>query len=594
MIQPRPYQEEAHTALWEFLHNPDNYRKNPLIVEATGLGKSLNIAMFIWHMLAEYPNVRIMQLTHVKELIDSNVKELLALWPEAPVGVYSAGLNQRDTYAQVTFAGIQSVYKIPEAFGVVDFVIVDEAHLISPNSETMYGTFLDALRKKNPHLVVIGYTATPFRLKSGMLTDPGGMFDEIVYDIGSGESFNKAIEDGYLIRPVPTATDIKVNDANIGISGGEFKNSDASAALEEQNILERAVAYTVKTAFQEQRQRALIFAQSIEHAELLAQMFTDNGYPTKAVHSKRSDRDEVLAAHRRGDLWGVTNQGVLTTGYNDPAIDLLVALRLTRSPGLWVQMVGRCTRPVWLPGYDISTKEGRLASIAASHKQDARVLDFVGNTERLGPINYPNVPKRRGKGGGPAPVRVCPQCQPNTFHHTSVQVCPLCGYVWPKQVKLRPKASDAELVAASKPEKPKHDDKVFPVNSVTIVRHAGRNGKLDTLCATYRCGRQMFKEWLGFEHQPRTYPRIKAERWWMQHTDNSFPIPADVEEAVSRANEVHAPKSIKVRFTPKKYPQVIGYDFEGHKFVVDTDPNALQNKKRAALQFNVATGLNLG
>jgi len=70
----------------------------------------------------------------------------------------------------------------------------------------------------------------------------------------------------------------------------------------------------------------------------------------------------------------MVNVGVLTTGFDFPEIDLIIMLRPTNSPVLWVQMLGRGTRP-------------------ADGKENCMVLDFAGNTPRLGPINDPMIPK---------------------------------------------------------------------------------------------------------------------------------------------------------------------------------------------------------
>lgn len=598
MKKPRDYQQNAHNATLAYIHDPENHTggvatkgkgpKYPLVVEATGLGKSLNISMFIWHMLTMYPHLRMMQLCHVKELVEGNYRELLGMWPAAPAGVYAAGLNRKDTRSQVTFAMINSVAKRAPTFGHVDFVLIDEAHRLSPNDAAMYTRFLDGLRAANPKLVVIGYTATDYRMQGGRLTDMG-LFDDVVYDMGSGESFLWAVNEGYLIMPVPVDPGFQVDDSAISITSGDFTTSEASAALHEQDIIERAVDFSVMMAQEQGRRCALIFAQSIDDSELIADMFTYKGYPTEAVHSKRSDRDEVLRAFKAGELWGVTNKDILTTGFNNPNIDLMVTLRLTRSPGLWVQMVGRTTRPVWLPGYDISTKEGRWASILASHKQTALVLDFCGNTMRLGPINYPNLPARRGKGGGEPPVRTCDgttdegrekgmRCSPATIHHVSVKVCPYCGYEWPQESNLKATASDAALVSATNPlglpvpKKIEKEFEVFGVHEMTAVRHEGKkdqdgNKKPDTVKVTYRSGYQSFHQWVCFAHGKKTFPRRMAEEWWKAHGGKGE-APTDIDEAVDAVGGLTMPKFIKV-WVNTRYPEIEDYDFKGHKFVID-------------------------
>lgn len=606
---PRGYQALAHDSLWSYLHTPATFGKNPLVVMATGLGKSLNIAMALWHLKSKYSGVRAMCLAHVAGLVQGNYRELKQLWPAAPAGVYAAGLGERDTRSDITYAMINSVANRAASFGHQDFIFIDEAHRLSDNDASLYGRFIADLRKINPKLIVVGFTATDYRAKGGRLTDMG-LFDEVVFDIGSGESFVWAVQQGYLILPVPTDPGFELDESGIGLLGGEYKDNEAAAALEAQNIIERAVDYSIQLARNEGRKRALIFNQSIEHADLTAEMFTYKGYETHAYHSRSgSGKDELLEMHKRGGCWGLTNKDILTTGHNDPHIDLLVGLRLTRSPGLWVQMVGRTTRPIWLPGYDISTMEGRWASILASGKHTARVLDFTGNTNRLGPINYPHVPGPRKKGSGPAPVRTCKKCEPWTFHHCSVKECPHCGFVWPVETNIHTEASDSVLVSATNPfgfpvTKPK--PKIFEVWSVhdmTVSHNVGKQTKdgdgnvvekkLDTLMVSYRCGTNAVKTWVCIGHGNGSFPRRKAIEWWEAH-GGLDPVPTTVEDAVERNDELHMPMFLKVDVSGS-YPQLEGYDFEGYRFeepdlnnllappkVFEREPDPYESMKRTS------------
>jgi DNA repair protein RadD len=89
----RPYQAQALTALESYWAAGGG---NPLIAMATATGKSLIIAWLIRDVLQRYPDLRILVLTHVQELLGQNLKHLLALWPDAPVGVNCAALGRRD------------------------------------------------------------------------------------------------------------------------------------------------------------------------------------------------------------------------------------------------------------------------------------------------------------------------------------------------------------------------------------------------------------------------------------------------------------------------------------------------------------------
>lgn len=563
MKKPRDYQIAAADALWAHVHTrPD---KNPLVLIPTGGGKSLTMAMFIHGMVKTYPHLRFLSIAHVKELVGGNHEALLEVWPTAPTGVYSAGLKRKQTHGQITFAGIASIGRSIHRFGRIDFVVVDEAHRISDDDKSTYQKVFKALRELNPHLVIIGFTATGFRMGTGLLTD-GELFDEVCFDLSSAEAFVWMVQQKYLVRLVSKNPGVTVDESKVSIKAGEYDEKSASEAFRDQDILERAVDIMIAHAEEERRRAWLIFAQSIDDAELLADMFKVKGYPVEAVHSKRGDRDDILAKHRRGELIGVVNKDVLTTGYDDTRIDLLGFLRLTRSPGLWVQMLGRGARPLWMPGYDLSTLEGRTASMAASPKQDCRVLDFAGNILRLGPINYPVIPKQRKKGGGTPPVRECPQC--GTHNHISIKRCEECGYLFPVEQKVKAEASSQELILdlTNMPPPPAKEHGIFPVTQVVAALHKGRNGKPDTLKVDYFSELRRFSKWVCFNHHG--FPRHDAERWWKSHTaakGAATAPPSTVEEALLRFEECGKPHYIRV-WLNTKYPEIEAFDFMGTAF----------------------------
>src|SRR4029079_14872084 len=87
IIIPRDYQIEAVNSLYSYFASHDDPKQNPLIAMPTGTGKSLVIAMFLKTIYERWPDQRVMMLTHVKELIDQNAKQLRKFWPTAPVGI---------------------------------------------------------------------------------------------------------------------------------------------------------------------------------------------------------------------------------------------------------------------------------------------------------------------------------------------------------------------------------------------------------------------------------------------------------------------------------------------------------------------------
>lgn len=92
-MELREYQRKAIDATYQyFATNPVGH---PLVVAPTGSGKSVLIAKFVEEVLKQWPNQRILVLAHRKELLQQNTDKIRAVWPEAPVGIYSAGLNSR-------------------------------------------------------------------------------------------------------------------------------------------------------------------------------------------------------------------------------------------------------------------------------------------------------------------------------------------------------------------------------------------------------------------------------------------------------------------------------------------------------------------
>src|SRR5262249_53491459 len=152
-------------------------------------------------------NGRVLVLAHVKELLEQTADKLRLVCPEVCFGIYSAGLGRRDTESPVIVAGIQSAFRRACEMGSFDLVIVDEAHTIPPEGEGMYRQFLADAKVVNPQLRVIGLTATPFRLKSGLICTPDHFLNHVCYEIGVRE----LIVQGFLSPLVTKAGTMRVD-----------------------------------------------------------------------------------------------------------------------------------------------------------------------------------------------------------------------------------------------------------------------------------------------------------------------------------------------------------------------------------------------
>lgn len=546
----RDYQQAAVNSIFEYFMDSTG---NPLVALPTGTGKSVIIGDFIKRACLTYPGQRIMQLTHVKELISQNCDTLLRQWPTAPAGVYSAGLNRKESEYPITFAGIASVVNKAEQFDKVDLVLIDEAHLVPPRGDTMYRRFLRDLKKLNPYLKIIGFTATPFRLGQGMLTDAGGIFTDLCFDLTSRESFNWLLDEGYLSPLIPRNPATQLDVSEVSINHGEYNKKELQEAVDQEEITYCALQEMMDLGGD--RDHWLIFASGVKHAVNIALMLESLGISATFVHASMSgkERDRNIADFKAGKYRAMVNNGILTTGFDFPAIDLIGMLRPTQSPGLWIQMLGRGTRPVYASGYDLTSTEGRLQALRTGGKRDCLVLDFAGNTARLGPINDPIIPRPKGKGTvGVAPVKLCEQCE--CYNHASVRICIYCGSEFPVVPKIYTQASTGDLIRRNETDAPIVEK--FNVDRVVYNIHT-KADRPPSLKVSYYCGLRVFHEWVCLEHEG--FVLRKAHRWWSKRSAAPLlPPPGTVREALTRMNELLTPCSINV-WVNKKYPEILDH-----------------------------------
>lgn len=523
MLTLRPYQQAAITSIYGYFQS---HNGNPLVVIPTAGGKSLVMAAFIEGVLKAWPDQRILIVTHVRELIAQNHAEMIGLWPEAPAGIYSAGLGKREAQARILFAGIQSIHRRAQEVGHTDLVLIDEAHLIPGNSSTMYRRFLDGLARINPALKVIGLTATPFRLDSGMLHEgKNALFTDIAYEA----PVRDLVDAGYLSPLVSKQPATRLDVSKVGTRAGDFIQRDLAAAVDQEAITRAAVTEIIAHGLD--RKSWLTFCSGVDHARHVAEEFARQGIICSTIFgdTPKEERDAIIAAFKRGEIRALASMGVLTTGFNAPAVDLIALLRPTKSAGLYVQMVGRGTR-------------------LAPGKENCLVLDFAGNVRRHGPIDLVR-PKRPGDGGGgEAPTKVCPMCE--SIIALSATECPDCGHVFPaREVKIAPTAATLPVLS------PKAQ--WLPVHGVSYSRH-DKLGGLPSLKVTYNCGLRSYSEWVCIEHQG--YARQKAADWWCKRAPGC-PVPLTVAEAIAEAKRLVRPSEISVR-PSGRYVEVSGYRFD--------------------------------
>ena len=471
-------------------------------------------------------------VTHVRELVEQAVDKLRRVCPELPVGAFSAGLKRRDTEQPVIAASIQSIYRRACELGRFDLIIVDECHLIAPDGESMYQSFLADARVINPYVRLIGLTATPFRVDTGLICGSDTLLNDICFEAGIRE----LIRDGYLCPLVSKAGQQKADLSSLHIRRGEFLASDVDAVMDRDELVRAACAEIVEATAD--RHACLIFASGVAHGRhvcevLQAEHHIECGFV--CGDTPATERAELLARFRgeadglfdRPRLKYLCNVGVLTTGFDAPITDAIALLRPTNSPGLLVQIAGRGLR-------------------LHPDKHDTLFLDYGGNIERHGPIDQIGAKTAGRSRGGEAPAKECSDC--HALIAAGYSTCPECGYEFPppERQKHEAKASTTGVLSDQ------YTDATYDVLDVSYHVHTKRGADDDvpkTMRVDYRLGLTYHvSEWVCVEHAG--YAGTKAVAWWRARSPDAIPKTAQRAVEIADGGGLAWPQQITVRSWP--------------------------------------------
>lgn len=539
-IQLRPYQAEAVQAVFDFWNGGGG---NPLVEVPTGGGKSAILGEISRRLVQDH-GATVLICAHRKELLVQDEAAILRVWPQAPVGVYSAGLGRQEV-RRITVAGIQSIGRKPKLLGRVDVVLIDEAHLVPDKGNGQYRKLIEHLRFANAELRVAGLTATPYRMGQGVLTQGDGkLFDSIVYRI----SIKRLIDEGYLSPLVSAKASAAIATADVRIDRGDFVARELELAANVSDITDAVVRDVIDTG----RQHVIVFGVGVEHASYLRNGFRMAGCTAETVTGETppGERARILDAFKAGRLRVLCSCDVLTTGFDAPVVDCLAIVRPTMSPGLFVQMVGRGAR-------------------LAPGKKNCIVLDYGGNLARHGAVDEIQ-PKAKNADGLGAPVACCPACFGEM--PVSKRTCPHCGHVRPpparQERKANPRPSSLAVVSGG------NKQKILAVTERLVLDYVSHSSGSRMLRVDYygkeNTTRPIASEYVCLEHEG--YARMKAEAWWRQMTGREE-VPQHVEEAMDWIDWVKPVRAIKVE-PDGKFDRVVGYVFANREPGQDDEPRA--------------------
>lgn len=393
-----------------------------LFVLPTGGGKTVCFS-YITERAAVLGN-RVCILVHRQELVDQTSRTLHEIGVDH--GVIAAGYRQ-DLSRGVQVASVQTLarrlHTVPAEF--FQLLVIDEAHHAVAGS---WAKVIDHYSQAK----ILGVTATPERLDGRGL---GDKFEAMV----QGPDAAWLTDEGYLAPAtyfVPPG--MGIDWAGLKHRGGDIDERDAARAImaSSQAVAGPVTQYLARL----QRQTAIAFCCTVEHAELVARGFNEAGIPAAVLDGTldKATRRRRIQQLATGELKVITSCQVISEGTDVPSVGGCLLLRPTDSLSLYLQQVGRCLRPA--PG-----------------KTRAIILDMVGNVGKHGFHTDPRewtLEGRKKRDASKAPsVKECPGCF--AALPSAARECPECGHVFapPERDDAEEQLGTALLVEVTEEEK---------------------------------------------------------------------------------------------------------------------------------------------
>ena len=523
----RDYQTDAVNAVFQWWDRGTG--KNCLVCSPTGSGKSVIIAELVRQIVTGWPDTRVMVIVDSRELIAQNCKTLNIHAPNIKTGVYSSGLDSRQTRAQVLFCGIQSVYSKAFEFEKTDVIIIDECQMISRKAQSRYAVFLKDMSVANPSVTLVGFSATIFRMDTGMLHEgDGALFQGIAYVC----DMKRLINEKYLVPLISKGGgSAKINLSGVKIQGHEYNQTDLAYAADDPELIRLAVNEIVECG--KDRKAWLVFTCGLSHSEHVASEFRKHNIDCEIVtgDTPSEERDNIVNKFRDGKLRCLINVAVFTKGFDVPRVDLLALMTSTRSTGKFVQICGRGMRP--FPG-----------------KDNCLLLDFGSNVILHGMVD--EIDPQRKKDifqcvKKAPPVKECPSC--GVIFHARIMTCPSCGFKYDIPEATAKHGVEAYSGAVM-------SDQVEPflvdVKDVWVSKHAKPGKTTSVKLSFYDSMEKEYPMWIFLDH--KGYAQEKALALVKQLGGKA----TTVEEALKEWPQWKKMDKIQVRMEGK-WPRIIGF-----------------------------------
>lgn len=306
-----------------------------------------------------------------KEILQQNFAKLQS-YGIFDCGCYSASVGCKDIN-RITFATIGSVMNHMSDFDCFKNIIIDECHYVNSKAG-QYKEFIEAKNRQ-----VVGLTATPYRLDRA----EGGsilkfltrvrprIFSKVIYCCQIGELLSK----GYLADlHYYDLTTLDLRRVRSNSTGADYDERSLLAEYERSGFYDKLSNTVVKVLQPKSgipRKGVLVFTAFTREARQLVDKLQSLGVNAAIVtgETPKKEREAILEGFKRREIKVVANVGVLTTGFDYPALDTVVLARPTKSLGLYYQMVGRAIRP-------FEGKDGWIVDLSGNYSRFGNVADL--------------------------------------------------------------------------------------------------------------------------------------------------------------------------------------------------------------------------
>ena len=349
LFQPRGAQIEALYALRD---SRQEGATKGLVQAATGVGKTYLAAFDS----AAYE--RVLFVAHREEILKQAAVSFKNVRRSDDYGFFYG--KRKDTDKAVIFASVATLgrneylsenYFAPDYF---DYLVIDEFHH-AVNDQ--YRKIVDYFKPQ----FLLGLTATPERM------DGKNIYEICDYNVPYEISLKEAINKGVLVPFHYYGIYDETDYSSLHLVKGRYDEKELN-----ETYIGNVKRYDLifKYYMKYRSKRAIGFCCSRKHAEEMAREFCMRGVKAAAVYSNAEgefseDRADAIEKLKSQEIKVIFCVDMFNEGVDIAALDMVMFLRPTESPVVFLQQLGRGLR----------TSKG---------KEYLNVLDFIGNYEKAG------------------------------------------------------------------------------------------------------------------------------------------------------------------------------------------------------------------